>query len=1005
VLAFALMLLHAAPAFAAPTLTVAPSVSGTTVDGETLTANDGSWTGAGVDPVTTSRQWQRCFTICQDIVGGTDPTYELTGDDIGATIQIVVTATDPADAGTDTATSAAVGPVQAAPPVNTTLPTVTGTTRVGQQLTANTGQSDWDGSGPFTFSYQWQRCTSPSVCTAIGAPDSDTYTLTTADFERTIRVVVTASNGHSQSGQATSAETAQVVSAPFNTVAPQITPTGTIRDGQTLTASTGTWDGTDPIDFTFQWRRCNASGASCSNIGSPTIQNTLQLTPSDVNSTIRVRVIANNAHGSANVETNQTAVVQKAPPVNESSPTVTGTPEVGEQLTANTEQGDWTGTGPFTFSYQWERCSPGCTPIPTATSSTYTLTDDDFGNGANTVRVSVTASNNPNGGTFTAASAQTDVIQSDPINTAAPTIGGIARNGQTLTAGNGQWKGTGEITFSYDWQRCDAPNTGCVDVGGTDASYTPGAADFEKVIRLEVTATNSLGSVSQAVHSAAVDSAPFNTSAPTVNDPTGAPLRDRDELTVDEGTWDGTGGEPSFAYSYQWESCNPAPTCDPIPGATGPTYRLRPADVDKAVRVRVSAANSVGSFPAVVSAATGTVQGIPVTNIGPPAAEGTTMDGEELVATDGLWEGSILGFRFQWKRCDASGAGCTDIPGALNRRYRLTPFDVGSRLMVTVTADVAGGTDQTDDSPVTAQVVARPPGNVIAPSISGPARVGRALTASDGQWVGTGISLSRNWLRCGGGGCTDTGATGPTYDVTGADRGSVIVLRVTATGTGSATADSAPTATVSDNAAPTPTFVYHPRTPTTSDTIALTSTSGDSDGAIVSQTWDTDDDGRFDDGSGVEASVRFRTAGRHEVALRVVDNEGAANTVTRTINVRRPDRLISPFPVVRIVGGGTARGARIRTLIVRAPKGAKVMVRCKGRCPARRQAKAIKSGSARFKRFERSLVAGTVLEVLVTQTDRIGKFTRFKIRRGRAPQRTDRCLMPGSTKPTTCPGG
>jgi hypothetical protein len=61
-------------------------------------------------------------------------------------------------------------------------------------------------------------------------------------------------------------------------------------------------------------------------------------------------------------------------------------------------------------------------------------------------------------------------------------------------------------------------------------------------------------------------------------------------------------------------------------------------------------------------------------------------------------------------------------------------------------------------------------------------------------------------------------------------------------------------------------------------------------------------------------------------------------------------------------------------------------------------------GYVRARRFERRrLRAGTVLEVIVTQPGTIGKHTRFRVRRGRAPVRTDRCAIFGSRRAIACP--
>ncbi len=112
--------------------------------------------------------------------------------------------------------------------------------------------------------------------------------------------------------------------------------------------------------------------------------------------------------------------------------------------------------------------------------------------------------------------------------------------------------------------------------------------------------------------------------------------------------------------------------------------------------------------------------------------------------------------------------------------------------------------------------------------------------------------------------------------------------------------------------------------------------------------------------------------------------------------------LIRPFPVVRIKGRVTARGARINLLSVKAPKDATIRVRCRGSsCPPRVRRRA--GGRRRISELHRVLAVGTVVTVLVTRPGNYGKYTRFVIRRGRAPARTDRCLRGSARQPVRCP--
>ena len=107
----------------------------------------------------------------------------------------------------------------------------------------------------------------------------------------------------------------------------------------------------------------------------------------------------------------------------------------------------------------------------------------------------------------------------------------------------------------------------------------------------------------------------------------------------------------------------------------------------------------------------------------------------------------------------------------------------------------------------------------------------------------------------------------------------------------------------------------------------------------------------------------------------------------------RTRRAIRPFPVVRMRGRLTATGARVTLLSVRAPRAAKITVRCKGRCPtaAGRAAKR-KSRLTRMGRFERSLRSGTRITVSVTRRRLRRQADHVRDPARRAPLRTDRCL-------------
>jgi hypothetical protein len=194
------------------------------------------------------------------------------------------------------------------PPVNTLPPNISGMPQDGQTLTASTG--NWSGAQPITYAYQWRHCgASGANCADVAGATGPTYAVTGADVGSTLRVVVTATNAEGTAA-ATSAATGAVQSAssaPANTSPPTIS--GTPQDGQTLHAGPGSWGGTQPITYAYRWRRCDASGAACSDIAGATDAN-YSLTSVDVGSRLRVVVTATNSVGSATATSSAAAVVQ-----------------------------------------------------------------------------------------------------------------------------------------------------------------------------------------------------------------------------------------------------------------------------------------------------------------------------------------------------------------------------------------------------------------------------------------------------------------------------------------------------------------------------------------------------------------------------------------------------------------------------------------------------------------------------------------------------------------------
>lgn len=346
--------------------TVLPVITGTLRVGGTLTVSTGTWLNLESD-TTTSYQWQSSAdgVLWSNISGATSSTYVLQLGQTGLLIRAQVFQTKSGYTAV-LANTIATAVVPALNLTNTISPAVTGAWTVGTSISASTGS--WSTSG--TFTYQWQSSSDNSTWADIASATSSSYTLTSSEASKYVRVQVinTSSAG---AGVAYSVARSKV-GAPFNTALPAIT--GTIKVGSTQTVSTGTWSNT-PTAYSYQWQR-SSDGISWINLSGETA-NTYVPTFDVANLQIRVTVGAGNAVETATVTT---AVISGfLPPQATAIPAITGTRTVGQTLT--TSSGTWPGTSDG-YVYQWQRSSDSgvtWTNIVGATATTYVLLAADAG--------------------------------------------------------------------------------------------------------------------------------------------------------------------------------------------------------------------------------------------------------------------------------------------------------------------------------------------------------------------------------------------------------------------------------------------------------------------------------------------------------------------------------------------------------------------------------------------------------------------------------------------------
>lgn len=274
--------------------------------------------------------------------------------------------------------------------------------------------------------------------------------------------------------------------------------------------------------------------------------------------------------------------------------------------------------------------------------------------------------------------------------------------------------------------------------------------------------------------------------------------------------------------------------------------------------------------------------------------------------------------------------------------------------------------------------MAQPPRITERPVVDGVAQAGSTLTAR-AAWEGDPEPQAGwQWQRCapagGNSSCDEIpGATAATYAVTDADVGSRLRVRLTVTNEdGYAWALSGRTAAITAAPSPPPPPGPQPEP-------------GPAPGATPTP----------------EPSPALSPEPSPAPAGGVLDESD------------RAPRQMRPRPLVRIRGYVTPRGARVTLLSVRAPRGARIVVRCRGRgCPVRRAARTVTRDRrvaptnavvTRLARFEGFLRAGIQLTITVTKPGRIGKHTTIRIRRGAGPTRVDRCLLPNRARPVACP--
>ena len=682
------------------------------------------------------------------------------------------------------------------------LPTISGTARVGSTLTADTsGLSDpVDGLAGATFSYQWHRVDPDADLfpLAVGT-DSASYTLTALDQGKTVTVTVSFDDDSGNPESVTSEPypaAGKVSGPPCTETAVRLTDGDNRREGEVQICHNNQWrhvcdDHWEKADADVACRQLGYTGASEATKDS-TFTNATNLTYwlDDVACTGTESKLSDCAHNGWG--THNCALVAEAAGARcvagepaAGSPSITGTPKVGQTLTASaagitdadgTTHADNGETG-YAYAWRWFRVDSdgrrNRTRITGAAASTYTLAAADLGrkivveasftDDANNAEGPLESDPFPSAGTVTTAD--------NNVATGKPEISGTAQVGQTLTAATSSIADADGIdadSFEYQWFRVDSDSSNRTRI--TDAAsstLTLVDADVGKRIIVEASFTDdednaegpipsdpypSTGTVTAAGNNVATGKPTISGTAETGQILTAATssIMDADGIDAD-------------SFEYQWFRVDSDGTSNktPIAGSTSFAYFLTAEDVGKRIIVEASFTddeeNAEGPIPSDPFPESGTVVQGNSPAEGKPTISGTPQVGQTLTAaTSSITDADDIrsdSFTYQWTRVDSDGVGNpTQLTSSTSTvdHYTLVATDVGKKIIVSAYfTDDAGNPEgplDSDPYPGTGTITATnsPPvfdggatqtrslaETVGAATVSTPADIGAAVSATD----------------------------------------------------------------------------------------------------------------------------------------------------------------------------------------------------------------------------------------------------------------------------------
>ena len=722
-----------------------PVLSATALSGTPIELSETSSNGVPVP--TRSIVWYQCKSAvnasaavvpaaagCVAIPGQVSASYIPTNADLDKYIGALVTSTNSiGSASVFTATSLQVRGAPKLLNLNTlAAPGVTGANPVvGTAVSAPS--TVWVGAPAPAKLFQWYSCADriattlrdlSDVCSEINGQTGSSFVPTVQEEARFLMVRVGASNTVGSDFYYTSTSD-MVLEAPNFTADPEIT--GGVLTGQSLSIENVFTRGSPVPDVTYSWYRCDSpvtvvqSTTTCRKITAAT-GTSYTLVAGDLDKYISGAVTLKSSLGEVTKISLSSAKIQ-GPPVLTG---VLGGPsaaairvDVPITMPANV----WTGSPAVTKTQQWFACSiervqsaptigPDCAAIAGATAVTFTPTTAQV---SKFLAVRIVATNTI--ATVTIFTPTTSAVNESPSFQGDVTLSEANLVGNTVTVTPPAVRGFPQPTATYGWYRCPVTVSwsattiplDCARINGADkATYELDSSDLDKFVVAGVRMENSSGAVVKYSPSTVAIQG-----VPKLTNTLGAPYSSLAAVTsprigtIQKAPTNIWAGSPKPNVSLQWVRCQdtssqtsnvPVP-CDDIPGATADSYTPVLADKTFALRVRITATNTLGTTT-IWSSTTNRTQQAPTFGADPTlnsfVSVGTLLSVNQVsqvaypTATP----------RYLWYRCsmqiatpsDALPAtGCTLIDNETIGTHTILSTDVDSYLVAKVTLENAAG--------------------------------------------------------------------------------------------------------------------------------------------------------------------------------------------------------------------------------------------------------------------------------------------------------------------------